>query len=203
MRSNSWQPGTRPRSPTVHPHPVSGTTASGGPGPATTTLVVAGVSGSGKSTVARALAARTGWAFAEGDDLHPEANRRKMAAGIPLDDADRQPWLERVAGWIGDRERAGESGIVTCSALRRRYRDLLRDGHPSVRFALLRADTDVLGARLRARTGHFMPASLLDSQLATLEPLDADEPGTTHPADDPVGVLVTAVLATLPPAREG
>ncbi|ODT99073.1 MAG: gluconate kinase [Pseudonocardia sp. SCN 72-86] len=174
--------------------------------PATTTLVIAGVSGSGKSTVARAVAARTGWAFAEGDDLHPEANRRKMAAGIPLDDADRLPWLRRIAAWIGDRERTGEPSVVTCSALRRSYRDLLRAGHPSVRFALLVADADVLDARLRARTGHFMPASLLDSQLATLEPLGGDEPGAVHPAGGPVDALVAEVLAALgplPPAREG
>jgi len=164
--------------------------------------VVAGVSGSGKSTVARAVAERTGWAFAEGDDLHPEANRRKMAAGIPLDDADRLPWLRRIADWIGERERAGRSGVVSCSALRRRYRDLLRDGHSSVRFALLLADPDVLDARLRARSGHFMPASLLGSQLATLDPLEADEPGSTHAAGVPVDVLVSAVLAALPPARQ-
>lgn len=202
MCSMSRQPRTPPRSPTVHPEPVSGTTAPGGPHPAPTTLVVAGVSGSGKSTVARAVAERTGWAFAEGDDLHPEANRRKMAAGIPLDDADRLPWLRRIADWIGERERAGRSGVVSCSALRRRYRDLLRDGHSSVRFALLLADPDVLDARLRARSGHFMPASLLGSQLATLDPLEADEPGSTHAAGVPVDVLVSAVLAALPPARQ-
>ncbi|MGD9987991.1 gluconokinase [Pseudonocardia sp.] len=173
---------------------------------ATTTLVVAGVAGSGKSTVARAVAERTGWAFVEGDDLHPEANRRKMAAGVPLDDADRLPWLRRIADWVGAREQEGRSAVVACSALRRRYRDLLRDGHPSVRFALLEVPADVLDARLRARQGHFMPASLLGSQLATLEPLDPDEPGSVHPADGPVAASVAAVLAglgRLPPAPGG
>jgi len=167
-----------------------------------TIVVVMGVSGSGKTTVAAMLAGTLGANFLEGDDLHPRANVEKMRSGTPLDDADRLPWLRRIADWIGERERAGRSGVVSCSALRRRYRDLLRDGHSSVRFALLLADPDVLDARLRARSGHFMPASLLGSQLATLDPLEADEPGSTHAAGVPVDVLVSAVLAALPPARQ-
>ena len=140
-------------------------------------LVVMGVSGVGKSSVAHALVARTGWTFQEGDDLHPEANRAKMAAGHPLDDDDRWPWLRRIADWIGDQEAAGKGAVVTCSALKRSYRDLLCAGHPSVRFVHLVADDAVLTERLTHRRGHFMPAALLRSQLDTLEPLGPDEPG--------------------------
>ncbi|MGI9002698.1 MAG: gluconokinase [Pseudonocardia sp.] len=143
----------------------------------TVTLVVMGVSGVGKSSVAAELVARTGWAFAEGDDLHPEDNRRTMASGHPLDDADRRPWLQRVAAWIGDHEVAGHNGVVTCSALKRTYRDLLRTGHPSVRFVHLLAPPGLVAHRVRSRQGHYMPLPLLGSQLATLEPLEPDEPG--------------------------
>jgi gluconokinase len=145
--------------------------------PATTTVVVMGVSGSGKSTVAAHLVERLGCEFAEGDEFHPEANVAKMRAGIPLDDDDRWPWLRTLADWIGDHERDGRSVVVTCSALKRSYRDLLRDGHPSVWFAHVTVDRAVLEDRLQKRTGHYMPASLLESQLATLEPLQDDEPG--------------------------
>lgn len=143
----------------------------------TVTLVVMGVSGVGKSSVAAELVTRTGWEFAEGDDLHPEGNRRTMASGHPLDDADRRPWLRRVAAWIGDQEAAGRNGVITCSALKRSYRDLLRTGHPSVRFVHLLAPPGLVAERVRSRRGHYMPPSLLDSQLATLEPLEPDEPG--------------------------
>jgi gluconokinase len=145
--------------------------------PRTTSIVVMGVSGSGKSTVAQGLVDRLGWEFAEGDDFHPPANVEKMRAGQPLDDDDRWPWLRRLADWIGERERSGRSVVVTCSALRRSYRDLLRDGHPSVWFAHVTADPGVLRERVTSRTGHYMPVSLLESQLATLEPLQDDEPG--------------------------
>jgi gluconokinase len=114
--------------------------------------------------VAVELVGRTGWVFAEGDAFHPDSNRAKMASGRPLDDEDRWPWLRRIVGWIGEQEVAGRSAMVTCSALRRRYRDLLRDGRPSVRFAHLVADPAVIAERLRSRQGHYMPASLLDSQ---------------------------------------
>src|SRR3954468_9428051 len=145
--------------------------------PATTSIVVMGVSGSGKSTVAAALVDRLGWEFAEGDDFHPPANVEKMRAGIPLDDDDRWPWLRRLAAWIGEHEKAGRNVVVTCSALKRKYRDVLRDGHPSVWFAHVRADPELIRDRIEHRTGHYMPASLLDSQLAILEPLADDEPG--------------------------
>jgi gluconokinase len=136
-------------------------------------LVVMGVSGVGKSTVAEALAERLGWPLQEGDELHPSANVEKMAAGTPLDDADRTPWLERVAGWIEERLDSGESGIVTCSALARRYRDVLR--RPGVLFVYLEAPRELIAERLAKRQGHYMPASLLDSQLQTLEPPQRDE----------------------------
>ncbi|HEV7754675.1 MAG TPA: gluconokinase [Mycobacteriales bacterium] len=162
-----------------------------------TTLVVMGVSGSGKTTVARGVADALGWAYAEGDEFHPRENVAKMAAGQPLDDADRWPWLRAIADSIGAAEEVRENQVVTCSALKRSYRDLLRDGHPSVRFCLLDVSPAELRRRLESRRGHYMPASLLDSQLATLEPLGADEPGITVPADtDPDGVRA-AVLDAL------
>jgi carbohydrate kinase (thermoresistant glucokinase family) len=132
-----------------------------------------GVSGSGKSTVGGLLAGRLGWPLEEGDDLHPPENVAKMHAGHPLDDADRAPWLARIRDWIEERERAGSPGIITCSALKRRYRDVLRDDH--VVFVFLHGSRGQLHDRLTARQGHFMPASLLDSQIDTLEPPDPDE----------------------------
>jgi gluconokinase len=157
-------------------------------------LVVMGVSGVGKTSVARALVDRTGWPFREGDDLHPEANRKKMAAGDPLDDDDRWSWLRRVAEWIGTHEAGG--GVITCSALKRSYRDLLRNGHRTVLFVHLVADEDVLTARVTGRHGHYMPPSLLRSQLDALEPLGPDEPGVhveTH--GDPEAVAERALEA--------
>jgi len=160
-------------------------------------LVVMGVSGVGKTSVAHALVDRTGWTFQEGDDLHPEENRAKMAAGHPLDDDDRWPWLRRVADWIGTQEAAHRGAVVTCSALKRAYRDLLCDGHPSVRFVHLVADEDVLTARVSDRHHEYMPATLLRSQLDTLEPLEADEPGVrveTHGDPDAVAARALAAL---------
>lgn len=136
-------------------------------------LVVIGVSGSGKSTLAAALADRLGWGLQEGDDLHPPANVAKMASGQPLTDEDRWPWLATVAAWITERTRSGRPGIITCSALKRSYRDKLRG--PSVVFVYLAGTRADIARRLSARTGHFMPATLLDTQVATLEPPDPDE----------------------------
>jgi gluconokinase len=136
-------------------------------------LVVMGVSGCGKSTVGGVLAGRLGWPLAEGDDLHPPENVAKMAAGHPLTDADRWPWLARIRQWIDAEEASGSSGVVTCSALKRRYRDVLRDD--SVVFVYLHGTREQLLARLTARQAHFMPAALLDSQLADLEPPEDDE----------------------------
>jgi gluconokinase len=165
--------------------------------PATTSIVVMGVSGSGKTSVARELERQLGWVYIEGDDLHPEANVAKMASGIPLDDEDRWPWLQRIAEVIGEHEAAGTSIIVTCSALKHAYRDLLRGGHPSVWFAHVHVDHDVLAQRLAARQGHYMPPSLLDSQLATLEPLGDDEPGEVIDGDGPLAETVADLLEDL------
>lgn len=139
-----------------------------------TALVVMGVAGCGKSTVAGLLADRFGWPLGEADDWHPAANVAAMTAGIPLTDADRAPWLLAVRDWID--AQAGDC-VLTCSALRRPYRDVLRTASARVRFVHLDGSRDELAARLAARTGHFMPPSLLDSQLAALEPLGADEDG--------------------------
>ena len=162
-----------------------------------TTVVVMGVSGSGKSTVAAGLVERLGWEFAEGDDFHPPANVAKMRAGTPLHDDDRWPWLRSLAAWIGEREQEGRSVVVTCSALKRSYRDVLRDGHPSVWFAHVTVDPDLLRERVEERTGHYMPSSLLDSQLATLEALQDDEPGTSVSGAGAPDAVVEQLLATL------
>src|SRR3954449_8871930 len=162
------------------------------PAPPTTTIVVMGVSGAGKSTVAGELVARLGWDFAEGDDFHPPENVAKMRSGHPLEDRDRWPWLRRLAAWIGQHEATGRNAVVTCSALKQAYRDLLRDGHPSVWFAHVHVDHDALAQRLAARQGHFMPPSLLDSQLGTLQPLADDEPGEVVDGDGPLQETVTA-----------
>jgi len=165
----------------------------------TVTLIVMGVSGSGKTTVAEELARRLDVEYAEGDDFHPAHNVEKMRAGIPLTDEDRAPWLHELADWIGNHERLGRSVVVTCSALKRSYRDLLREGHPSVWFAHVSADAELLRERLQQRKNHYMPASLLDSQLATLEPLEPDEPGVTVSAAGLPEDVVAEVLAALPP----
>jgi gluconokinase len=162
-----------------------------------TTLVLMGVAGSGKSSVMNGLGERLGWPALEGDDLHPQTNIDKMAAGVPLTDADRMPWLDAIARWIGERERRRESSLVTCSALRRAYRDVLRAGHPSVWFIHLVAPPAVLESRMAGRTGHFMPTSLLASQLATLEPLGRDEPGSTIDVTAPVSVVVDQIIERL------
>ncbi|WP_354638942.1 gluconokinase [Kitasatospora camelliae] len=141
-------------------------------------VVVMGVSGVGKTTVAQLLADRLGVPCAEADDFHPPANIAKMSAGIPLDDADRLPWLQAIGGWLAERKAAGTGGVVTCSALKRRYRDTLRAYCPDTFFLHLSGTPGLVGDRLSHRTGHFMPRSLLDSQYAALEPLGPDERGT-------------------------
>lgn len=137
-------------------------------------VVVMGVSGSGKSTFGAALAAAIGACFLDADDLHPPANRRKMAAGIALDDADRRGWLNAAAVWMAKRVEHSEPGVIACSALRRRYRDRLRAAGDAVRFVYLEVPRTELEQRMRSRR-HFMPVTLLDSQLATLEPPDQDD----------------------------
>jgi gluconokinase len=165
--------------------------------PATTSVVVMGVSGSGKTSVAVELARQLGWDYVEGDDLHPAANVAKMAAGHPLDDEDRWPWLRRIAEVIGEHEAAGTGLIVTSSALKRAYRDLLRAGHPSVWFAHVEAPEAVIADRLQKRIGHYMPASLLGSQLASLEPLTEEEPGRVVSGEGSVEETTTELLADL------
>ena len=137
-------------------------------------IVVMGVSGSGKTTVGTALAEALGVEYAEADAFHPQANIEKMSSGVPLTDEDRAPWLEAIATWI--REHQATGGVVTSSALKRRYRDVLRSGG-DVWFAHLDGDRETLAERMKTRSGHFMPVSLLDSQLADLEPLQPDEHG--------------------------
>ncbi|MQM28098.1 gluconokinase [Glycomyces albidus] len=162
---------------------------------ATTCLVVMGVSGSGKTTVAHELARRLGWPFAEGDELHTEANIAKMSAGVPLTDADREPWLRRVRDWISAEDAAGRSTVVTCSALKRSYRDLLREAGARVRFVHLDGTRELIAARLAHRSGHFMPPALLDSQFAALEPLGEDEDGIAVDVSDTPEDIATEVIA--------
>jgi gluconokinase len=172
-----------------------------GSGAPTVTLVLMGAAGSGKSTVLKRLRDRWGWPSAEADEFHPVSNVAKMSSGQPLNDQDRWPWLSALADWIGAREAAGDNCVLTCSALRRAYRDVLREGHPSVRFVHLVAAPHILQARLEQRLGHYMPASLLDTQLGTLEPLQADEPGmvaSTEGSPDRVIDDIEAWLATQP-----
>ncbi|WP_067452961.1 gluconokinase [Actinomadura macra] len=132
-------------------------------------ILVAGVSGSGKSTIGIMLAESLGWDYAEGDAFHSPANIAKMSAGQPLDDADRLPWLRSIAAWIDQRLAEGDPGVVTCSALKRSYRELLTRGRPEVSIVLLDGDRDTIAARMRERSGHFFSAGLLDSQFADLE----------------------------------
>ncbi len=162
-----------------------------------TTLVVMGVSGAGKTTVAQGLVKRLGWDYAEGDDFHPAANVEKMRSGHPLTDEDRWPWLRALAAWIGDHEAAGRSAVVTCSALKRSYREVLCAGHPSVWFVHVTVDPGVIRDRVERRRGHYMPASLLDSQLETLEPLEPDEPGVAVSGAGSPDVVVDHVLAAV------
>ncbi|MGY4953149.1 gluconokinase [Streptomyces nigrescens] len=157
-------------------------------------VVVMGVSGSGKSTVGRLLAQRLMVPFLEADDLHPAANRAKMAAGHPLDDEDRRPWLMSVAGWIRRATHDGQGGVVACSALKREYRDLFRQAGAGVWFLYLALDRATADRRVAGRMDHFMPARLLDSQYADLEPLRPDEPGLTVDATaDPRTIVDEAV----------
>ncbi|WP_427018443.1 gluconokinase [Pseudarthrobacter sp. P1] len=136
-------------------------------------LVIMGVSGSGKSTVAGILAGQLGWDLEEGDDLHPTENVEKMAAGHPLTDEDRWPWLDTISSWIIEHTMAGIPGVITCSALKKIYRDRLRE--KNVVFVLLSGSKEQIGRRLTARMDHFMPPTLLDSQISTLEPPGPEE----------------------------
>lgn len=162
-----------------------------------TCVVVMGVSGAGKSTIAQHLAEKLGWPMAEADEFHPPANIEKMSAGTPLTDADRAPWLASLRDWITEHAESGENTVVTCSALKRSYRDLLRQARARVRFVHLAGDAPVIRERLSARAGHFMPPSLLDSQFADLEPLGADEDGVTVDLGQPPERITESALAQL------
>ena len=161
-------------------------------------FLVMGVSGAGKTTVGAALAARLGTPFLDADDLHPPANRAKMAEGVALSDADRAPWLDAVAEVIGGWAAAGTGGVAACSALRRRYRDRLRRADPGLVTVFLDLDEAALAARLAARRGHYFAPSLLGSQLALLEPPAPDETAIRVDGGQAVEAVVAAVLAHRP-----
>jgi gluconokinase len=159
-------------------------------------IVLMGVSGSGKTTVGEKLAAALGAEFAEGDAYHPPANVEKMRSGHPLDDADRWPWLERLSAEIGRWLDTGRDVVLACSALKQRYRDILKRGRPGVRFVYLRGSEELIRARLKRRRGHYMPASLLASQFAALEePKDAITVDIDCPADESVARILAALGA--------
>jgi gluconokinase len=161
-------------------------------------LVVMGASGSGKTTIGLALAARLGYAFADADEFHSASSVAKMTRGEPLTDADRGPWLQALARWIASRDVGGHSSVLACSALKRRYRDELRAAAPQhVSFVFLAVASNALRERLRERTGHFVRVDLLESQLATLEPLEADEPGISVDGAMPPATIVDRVLDDL------
>jgi gluconokinase len=160
-------------------------------------LVVMGVSGSGKTTVAELLAKKLGWPFVEGDRLHPPANVDKMRQGIPLTDADRAPWLDRIGEELKAWAAEGRSGVMTCSALKRAYRDRIRSARGDVRFVYLKGSQQLIEARVAARHHEYMPASLLRSQFDTLEEPTPDEQVVTVDADGSADEEAAAVIATL------
>jgi gluconokinase len=157
-------------------------------------IVVGGVSGSGKSTVGQLLAERLELPFADGDDFHSKANVDKMTAGIALDDEDRRPWLVSIGEWLAGHDRGG---VVACSALKRAYRDLIRHGCPDAFIVQLTGERDLIAQRQAARHGHFMPATLMDSQWATFELLADDEAGVVIDVGPPVEKLVDQVVEAL------
>jgi gluconokinase len=166
-----------------------------------TIVVVMGVAGCGKTTVGRLLAERLGVAYAEADSFHPSANVAKMASGQALDDDDRYPWLAAIADWIKARGWAGEGGVVSCSALKVRYRDVLRQAYAGVWFLHLDVDRDLVARRVAARSDHFMPASLVESQFEALEPLRPDEPGMVIDASTTPEAIVGSVVERISAAH--
>ncbi|RLL70595.1 gluconokinase [Streptomyces sp. Z26] len=166
-------------------------------------VVVMGVSGTGKSTVGELVAEALGVPYAEADAFHPEANIAKMSAGTPLDDADRAPWLDAIGAWAADRTARGLGGVVSCSALKRRYRDRLRAADPALFFLHLDGSRELVAERLAGRRGHFMPRALLDSQFADLEPLEPDERGAALTIDAEPRTLAARAVALLGAPPEG
>jgi len=181
-----------------HAELVAAETAAATTVPATVLLLM-GVSGSGKSTIALELKRVLGWKFQEGDDLHPPANVEKMRAGHPLNDTDRLPWLQAVARWIDDRLAAHEPGIITCSDLKRAYRDITVGGRQGVRLVYLKGDEQVIHDRIILRQHQYMPPSLLHSQLETLEEPTADEHPIVVAVHESVGETVLEILRRLAP----
>jgi gluconokinase len=169
-------------------------------------VIVAGVSGSGKTTVGAMLAGRLGWPFADADDFHPAASIEKMRAGIPLTDEDRWPWLRAIAAWTDEHIARQEPAVVGCSALRRSYRNLLLDGRPEARMIFLVPDSVTLARRLAARVGHFFPEQMLRTQFRGLEPPGPDERVIrVIPADTPAGTVASIIAILFPggPAGRG
>lgn len=161
-------------------------------------LVLMGVSGSGKSTVAGILAGALRWDLQEGDDLHPESNVEKMASGVPLTDEDRWPWLDVIAEWIREHTSQGEPGIVTCSALKRSYRDVLTKGSEgNVVFVHLAGTRERISGRLNVRMDHFMPSTLLDTQMTTLEPIQSDEHAIVVDVGPPPATVAATIIEEL------
>ena len=166
-------------------------------------LIVTGVAGSGKTTIATALAEQLDWPFEEGDQLHPASDAIKMHSSHPLDDHEQWPWLEKVAVWIDGWRQAGKSGVMTCSALKRSYRDFLTSGRPEVRVVYLHGEKAVIATRLAARKGYFMQTRLLDSHFAILEEPDPDEDSIRVEADRPKEDIVAEIRARVRPTRAG
>jgi gluconokinase len=162
--------------------------------------IVMGVSGSGKSTIGEGLATRLGQPFVDGDSLHPQANREKMAHGMPLDDTDRRPWLEAIVAEMDRHRNVGGSLVIACSALKRTYRDFLRAGHDDVRFVYLRGARELLAERLASRAGHFFDPALLDSQLATLEEPSEEEALHVEVGLPPAEVIESIIRSACPGA---
>ena len=179
-----------------HDRPAGWPTSDGGSG--SMIVIVAGVAGSGKTTIGSLLAQELGWEFEDGDDLHPAANIVKMKAGHALTDEDRRPWLGAVAGWIDQEAAAGRSGVIACSALKRSYRDQLLDGRPELQMVFLEViDRETLVARMKGRHGHFFRPEMLDSQLAAVEPPIPTERVIVVDDDSPPADVVREIIQRL------
>lgn len=177
----------RPRSPEASVRETAGVTA----------IVVMGVAGSGKSTIGALLARRLGWTFADADAFHPASNVAKMKSGVPLTDEDRLPWLQAIAAWLDGLRREGQCGIVACSALKRAYRRILVGGRADTRIVYLKGGKDLIASRMAARSGHFMPLGLLDSQFRTLEEPGPDEHPLVVAIDAPPAAMVDEIVRAL------